>query len=85
MASDRMASDGSQTQQINIEVQDDHLRLISQQAGKEASTLRAESAKRFYTKNFYTKKWDGEVEFNKDEHGVVTMLNFNYTNETATE
>ncbi len=66
-------------QQIDVLRVGDHLTLKPLSSGKEESTLRAESANRFYCA-----EWDGEVEFSRDDRGAVRLVVFAYTNESAT-
>lgn len=66
-------------QEIDIERSNDHLRLVPRLPGKSPSTLRAESASRFYFA-----EWDGEVQFDLSSGGVLQMTIFAYPNETAT-
>ena len=66
-------------QQIDVLRVGDHLTLKPLSPGKEESTLRAESANRFYCA-----EWDGEAEFSRDDRGTVRLVVFAYTNESAT-
>ncbi len=66
-------------QQIEISRVGDHLSLVPRLPGKSPSTLRAETANRFYLA-----EWDGEVQFDRDRDGSLKMIIFAYPNETAT-
>ena len=65
-------------QSMTLEVIGDILTIAPQESGKNQSTLRAESPKRFYTV-----EWPGEIEFSSDPTGATVMTVFNYANETA--